>query len=338
MITFLIRSSTTSLIDSAYNFQLENGRTYHSSRAGCKSLYPLSFSFIIHGNTKSSVYLLPNDPTENERMEYQHEIIMTLLEGKLHLAPLPTTKPMRILDVGTGTGSWAIEMAEMYPTSTIVGTDLSPIQPKNVPSNVEFLIDDAEHPDWAVPAEYYTCIHTRFMLGSFTDFNQIVNRAYTYLAPGGFLESQELDPQAFCDDKSMPTSWPYAEWTDFLIEAAGKAQRPLRIAPRLKQWYEDAGFVDVREEVFKIPIGPWPKDPVLKSLGVHMRENVMSGLQGFSLAFFTRVLGWSADEVEAYLEIVRKSLKTRKVHAYVNFHVVTGRKPYAEEVQSGEKR
>lgn len=41
----------------------------------------------------------------------------------------PLSNPMRILDVGTGTGIWAMEMADKYPESTIIGTDLSPVQP-----------------------------------------------------------------------------------------------------------------------------------------------------------------------------------------------------------------
>jgi methylase of polypeptide subunit release factors len=36
----------------------------------------------------------------------------------------------RVLDVGTGTGIWAIEMADAHPEAEIVGIDLSPIQPK----------------------------------------------------------------------------------------------------------------------------------------------------------------------------------------------------------------
>lgn len=32
---------------------------------------------------------------------------------------------------------------------------------------------------------------------------------------------------------------------------------------KLKKWAEDAGFVDIKEHVFKIPQGPWPKDPRL---------------------------------------------------------------------------
>ncbi|KAH0559010.1 hypothetical protein GP486_004380 [Trichoglossum hirsutum] len=47
---------------------------------------------------------------ENERLELVHHISTLLTDGKLHLAPIGET-PGHILDVGTGTGIWAIEMA-----------------------------------------------------------------------------------------------------------------------------------------------------------------------------------------------------------------------------------
>ena len=60
-------------------------------------------------------------------------MFILLLKGELHLAPIKN--PHRILDIGTGTGIWAIDMADRYPQAEIVGTDLSPIQPKWVPPN-----------------------------------------------------------------------------------------------------------------------------------------------------------------------------------------------------------
>ena len=53
--------------------------------------------------------------------------MMLLCDAHLHLAPLEN--PRRILDIGTGTGIWAIQMADDYPDCTVIGTDLSPVQP-----------------------------------------------------------------------------------------------------------------------------------------------------------------------------------------------------------------
>jgi SAM-dependent methyltransferase len=72
--------------------------------------------------------------------------MLLLLQGQLHKAPIEN--PRRILDIGTGTGIWAIDMADRYPSSKVHGIDLSPIQPKWVPSNCRFTVDDAEG-DWS---------------------------------------------------------------------------------------------------------------------------------------------------------------------------------------------
>ena len=40
-----------------------------------------------------------------------HKMVEVSLGGKLNLAPIPSN-PRRILDIGTGTGIWAIEIGE----------------------------------------------------------------------------------------------------------------------------------------------------------------------------------------------------------------------------------
>lgn len=64
---------------------------------------------------------------ELERLDIKHRVITLLCGGELHFAPL--IKPQRILDIGTGTGIWVMEMADQYPDTRIIGTDLSPVQP-----------------------------------------------------------------------------------------------------------------------------------------------------------------------------------------------------------------
>jgi methylase of polypeptide subunit release factors len=68
----------------------------------------------------ASAYNFPNDESEQDRLDLNHHLCLTLLDDKLHLAPLPTDRPLRILDVGTGTGIWAMDIADQYPTSEVV--------------------------------------------------------------------------------------------------------------------------------------------------------------------------------------------------------------------------
>lgn len=41
-----------------------------------------------------------------------------------------------------------------------------------------------------------------------------------------------------------------------------------------------------------------------------------SGLEAISLGLFTRVLGWSREEVDVFLIDVRKDIKNTKIHCY----------------------
>lgn len=65
---------------------------------------------------------------ESDRLDLIHEMVRITLGNKLHLAPIGE-KPQRVLDIGTGTGIWAIEMGDDYPLTEIIGIDLSAIQP-----------------------------------------------------------------------------------------------------------------------------------------------------------------------------------------------------------------
>jgi len=181
---------------------------------------------------------------------------------------------------------------------------------------VRFIIDDATEEDWMITPNTYDYIHTRMLLGSFTSFPTILHTTFRYLRPGAWTGSEELYPTVYCDDGTMPADYLFAEWTRQQDAAAMAMGKPMRIANKLKGWYEQAGFVDVQEEVFKLPLNPWPRDPQFKMLGRFHERNYLEGLQGLSLAPFYRGLGWSKSEIEVYLVNVRKSLSDRSVHAY----------------------
>lgn len=54
--------------------------------------------------------MLPNDETENDRLDMLHEMVLLLLHKKLYLAPIG--KPQRVIDLATGTGIWAIDFGK----------------------------------------------------------------------------------------------------------------------------------------------------------------------------------------------------------------------------------
>jgi ubiquinone/menaquinone biosynthesis C-methylase UbiE len=47
-----------------------------------------------------------------------------------------------VVDVGTGSGLWALEVADEFPDAEVIGTDLSPVQPTDdVPQNCQFRVE-----------------------------------------------------------------------------------------------------------------------------------------------------------------------------------------------------
>jgi len=298
--------------------------------------YPMYWGRRYH-RYKEGNYLFPNDDSENARLNFQHRILNEL-HGRLFFAPLDPAITRVVLDLGTGTGIWPIELADsgLLPKASIYGTDLSAVQPVDVPSNVHFEIQDCSDPDWVRPLGSVDYCHIRFLAASLTSYEDLIRNAKPYLRPGsGWLECHEIHPSPISDDNTIPEEWPARDWDENLDYACTHGidpPRPVRIGPDIKTWMQRAGYVDIHEHISKIPMGPWPKDRRLKRIGQWWLRNWLSGLQGFSLKLFsTEGLNWSREEIEVMLAEVRKCLAMKEVHAYHRYYVVYGRRPSAEE-------
>ena len=104
-----------------------------------------------------------------------------------------------------------------------------------------------------------------------------------------------------------------------LLEKSGAvAGRPLDVAPQLKDMMEKAGFIDVVDMRNKCPLGDWAKSPRLKQMGLCTKQMFRSGIEAYSLAPFTRVLGMKESEVRKLIEGVVEEVEKPGVHIYWN--------------------
>lgn len=82
------QSSTASLTESILRYRTLHGRTYHSTIGTAEAWQP-------------------NDEAHAEVMDMNHHLNTLVLGDKLFLAPIPKDV-QNVLDVGTGTGIWAM--------------------------------------------------------------------------------------------------------------------------------------------------------------------------------------------------------------------------------------
>ncbi|KAG0132774.1 S-adenosyl-L-methionine-dependent methyltransferase [Tuber indicum] len=245
--------------------------------------------------------------------------------GRLYWAPIDPN-PQKILDIGTGTGAWAMDMADKHSSAHVIGTDLSPIQPRWVPPNLSYEIDDAES-EWTYGENIFDLIHTRYLTGSFADWPKFIERSFRTLKPGGWLECQEIDSRIISDDGTLPPDSALARWSRLLHQAADIYGRSIVVASKLAGWMENAGFVNVTNRCFKLPNNAWPKNSRMKEVGMHQMVNFLDGLEALTMALFTRALGWTPDDVKTFLVEVEKDIKNKNIHSYLNFYVAYGQKP-----------
>ncbi|KAI9148026.1 Secondary metabolism regulator LAE1 [Paramyrothecium foliicola] len=288
-------AASTSIRSSILEHEYEHGRRYHHYR---------------HGR-----YPLPNDDAEQGRDNTKHVIHLESCDGKLFNAPI-SENAQRILDLCTGTGLWAIEIADQFPSAEVIGLDLSPIQPAWVPPNVRFLIDDIED-EW-VDENQYDFIHMRHSCAYLKDVDRLLRQCYEHLAPGGWVEISDFGGYALCDDGTMPPDYPLNECFALVRKAMAKYGANFLVANEHEEHFKNAGFKNVQCRIVKTPIGTWPKDKTQRLVGMYFKEVI----QGLVVAMGNkplRTVGMSDAELEVFLSSVRRCLADSKIHSYFNF-------------------
>lgn len=146
-------------------------------------------------NVLSETYSLPTDTDEWNRLDKQHMAI-TLGLGGLYPAPdvvhavlapqVGVTK--RIVDLGCGTGVWAIEMAREFPHCEVVGIDLArvPLPEADLPTNCRFEVDDI---NLGLPhlKEQFDVVFCRAVALGLKDFRKSLEDVCACAKPGGII-------------------------------------------------------------------------------------------------------------------------------------------------------
>ncbi|KAJ5266538.1 hypothetical protein N7478_009346 [Penicillium angulare] len=306
------QSETTSIGSAVYRGVIENGRRYQTLR--------------------ENQYWAPADEQQFESLEAGHAVA-GVMDGErpnpLFQAPI-SKSAKNILDIGTGNGLWAIDVADILPEATIRGVDLFPPPVSWVPPKCILEVDDVLRAwTWS---EQFDFIHMRFMLGSFNEgeWDKLYKKCYNNLQPGGWIEQLEFDAHIESDDNTLPKDSMAATWGETILGCAERATRKMDTINTMRDSIEKAGFVDIRERAYKWPIGPWPRDKNIKEAGLLNYQMWSLGIEGWGMWLLTRFgepKPWSREEVIAYVAKIRGELKSTDVHSYQRARRVWARKP-----------
>ena len=264
---------------------------------------------------------MPADDAEQTRLAIVHQAYMPILEGQLTLASIPKSVH-RILDVGTGTGDWAIAAAERFPNAEVIATDITTVfQPSSAPPNLFFELDDAQD-EWNY-AEPFDFIHIRGLMGAFADWGHIYSEADKYLNRGGSLEVADFGMIQLTVE---PADSRLRTWNATMKSACERSGSPIDMDHLRRSMFDSTGLSVTKTKTFNVPLGTWCRDARKRVAGKMALIAALEGLEAMSLRLFTRHLNWKEEAVRELCEQVKGEVMAEGAKAWASATFVVARK------------
>jgi len=195
-------------------------------------------------------YFLPKDGTEINRLDFQHYLLRYMLRGN-YAAPIG--QPRGILDVGSGTGRWAREMAQQFPRANVVGLDLvapppDPLDRDIRPQNYSFVQGNVLD-GLPVADRTFDFVHQRLLVAGIplARWPGVVVELLRVTRPGGWVELVEAIPAT-----GGPAMNQLREW---LIGSGMPRGVDIRTTHQIGQYLRTAGAQHIVYRELNVPLG-----------------------------------------------------------------------------------
>lgn len=149
----------------------------------------------IHAVAKS-LYILPTDEQERQRLQVQHEVLRNAFGGRIVFAPIELHAGDKVLDSGAGSATWLLDCYNANKDATFRGIDLK--------TNIYPELDDGQKQhiqlgegnvlqlpnDWTSD---FQLVNQRLLIAALSkeNWNTAVEEIFRVLAPGGWVQLVE---------------------------------------------------------------------------------------------------------------------------------------------------
>ncbi|KAF9205406.1 hypothetical protein BGZ49_004087 [Haplosporangium sp. Z 27] len=272
---------------------------------------------------ESAPYMLPNDLTESDRLDAQHYLVRFILKGNYNVKLDPEAN-LKILDVATGTGVWALEMAHEFPKADIYGVDISAIFPAEIkPSNCHFqlcnILDGLPFPD-----NYFDFIYQRLLVYALTPTQrkQVYAELQRVLKPEGYLQLVESDGIVYNAGPEME------KINKLSVETSLRHGVDPCEVQNMRSGLKHAGYGSVNSFNIALPVGHW---------GGKAGSLSLQNMHGLATIWLKGELG-KMDQAacDAHLAIVDKEVEVYQ--SYYKLWLVVGQKLSVAAAQHKEAK
>ncbi|KAK9424056.1 putative Methyltransferase domain-containing protein [Seiridium unicorne] len=242
-----------------------------------------------HGT--DSTYLLPNDTIEQDRLDAQAAAIVEMVGGFPVLAPVQGLRGSvaKAVDVGCGTGVATLQIASMLSSATVYGLDISSVAKstqETAPSNVAWVVGNILHVDHSNPAgdDFMTrrvfapgsidYVFGRMLFLGINDWTRYFSVVTPSLAPGGYIEQQDLDWKFYRvgTNECLSDRW---EWHQKVVSAIEKLGMSARAGSNAQYMMEKEGLEVISVQTFEFSFVPSTRMPQSQAMGRYVQAKLI---------------------------------------------------------------
>lgn len=255
-------------------------------------------------------YLLPLDARETSRLDFQHYALRQALGGN-YAAPI--NRPQSILDVGTGTARWGIELATVFPKASVIGLDVMIPQLMTYPRNFAFVHGNVLD---GLPFANATFdfVHQRLLLPTLPmqRLHFVLSELVRITTPAGWIELVEADINMLCGGSSHRK---LVEWT---VEASRRYGIDPRLGTRVGEFLSMMKLENIEVRSISLPVGQW---------GGRIGRLMAADMLALYLGMKQRILALTGISSEVYdYTCLHMQHEWEHYHCKVAFHIAYGQR------------